>query len=322
MLRAAAGRVLILSPHPDDEIAACGIAAMRARAAAGAEVFVLHLTTGVPEAAALWRWQRRRHPAQVARRRAEAMAAARLLGLVPVGFRGVPSRRLRGDLDGAANEVAAAIAQTRAESLWVPAFEGGHQDHDAANAIAAVAAAASARLSQALPVWEFAAYNFAGRRVRANRFAGARGDEILITATPQEAALKRQALALYASERRNLRQFGFAQEACRPLPAHDYVNSPHPGRLFRERFHWLPFRHPRVDFAGSAEIYRDLGQWVSARRSLAALGEAPGGEAGQPDRVFAGALDQAERERSVGGNSGQSGERDERRFLRAPAARD
>ena len=40
-------RILILAPHPDDEIVACGIAALRARAA-GARVFVLYLTTGIP----------------------------------------------------------------------------------------------------------------------------------------------------------------------------------------------------------------------------------------------------------------------------------
>ena len=49
-MNAVAGRVLILAPHPDDEIVACGIAASRA-IAAGARVFVLHLTTGVPPGA-------------------------------------------------------------------------------------------------------------------------------------------------------------------------------------------------------------------------------------------------------------------------------
>src|SRR5690349_16650698 len=46
-------RILVLAPHPDDEIVACGIAALRARAA-GARVFVLYLTTGVPAREALW----------------------------------------------------------------------------------------------------------------------------------------------------------------------------------------------------------------------------------------------------------------------------
>ena len=49
-------RILVLAPHPDDEIVACGIAAWRARQV-GARVFVLYLTSGVPAPEALWAWQ-------------------------------------------------------------------------------------------------------------------------------------------------------------------------------------------------------------------------------------------------------------------------
>ena len=251
-----ARRILILAPHPDDEIVACGIAALRARAA-GAHVSVLYLTTGVPERAALSPWQRPRHAAWVRRRRDEALLAAALLGLDPAGFRDTPSRRLRCGLDAAAAEVAAALAQRGAEALWVPAFEGGHQDHDAANALAS-------RVAGKLPVWEFAAYNFAGGRIGANRFADRCVGEVTLEPFPAEAELKRRALACYVSERGNLRHLGLDREMCRPLAPHDYATPPHPGRLFRERFHWVPFRHPRVDFVPSAEVYRDIGAWASA----------------------------------------------------------
>ncbi len=56
-MNAVAGRILILAPHPDDEIVACAIAPSRA-VAAGARIFVLHLTAGVPPERALWPWQR------------------------------------------------------------------------------------------------------------------------------------------------------------------------------------------------------------------------------------------------------------------------
>ena len=68
-----AARILILAPHPDDEVVGCCAAIGRARAA-GARVFVLTLTTGVPERALLWPWQRPGHPLRVERRRAEAAA--------------------------------------------------------------------------------------------------------------------------------------------------------------------------------------------------------------------------------------------------------
>ena len=294
-------RILIAAPHPDDEIAACAIAASRA-IAAGARVFVLHLTTGIPEAAVLWPWQRSGHFRRVWRRQDEALDVARLLGLEVIGFRDTPARRLRFDLDRAVGDVKTAIAACGAEVLWVPAFEGAHQDHDAANVLAA-------SFASAIPVWEFAAYNFAGGRVRSNRFAAQHRGEIAIDPTPEEAERKRAALARYVSERGNLRHIRAEREAYRPLPAHDYGCKPHPGRLFRERFHWVPFRHPRVDFAASADVYRDLAGWTSARRSgrAAVLGNGPGGETRQADGKLTGALDEAKRQRGAGRQSGNPG---------------
>jgi hypothetical protein len=108
-----------------------------------------------------------------------------------------------------------------ADGLLVPAYAGGHQDHDAANA-------AAVRFCERLTVWEFAAYNFAGGRVRANRFPTRRGGEIEIRATEDEAALKRWALAGYAAEGGSLGPAVIAREAFRPFPAHDCGSLPHP----------------------------------------------------------------------------------------------
>jgi N-acetylglucosamine malate deacetylase 1 len=289
-------RILVLAPHPDDEIVACGIAAMRARAT-GSRVFVLYLTTGVPGRAALWAWQRAGYAGRLARRRREALDAAALLGLEPVAFGETPSRTLRGDLDDAVDRIADAVARCDADVLWVPAFEGGHQDHDAANA-------AAAACRHRIPVWEFAAYNFAGGEVRANRFAALRGGEITIDASPQEAQLKRRALACYGSEQGNLSHLGTMRECARPLPVYDYGAPPHPGRLFRERFQWVPFRHPRVDFTPSADIYRSIGGWKSLSPRPAVLRDGPGSEPRQADCEFAGALDETERQRGLGAQPG------------------
>lgn len=289
-----ARRILILAPHPDDEIVACGLAAMRV-VANGARLFVLYLTTGVPAVDELWPWQRAGHPAWLRRRQSEAVATAAFLGLEPIRFLGFPSRRVRQHLDEAWGEIGRALAGCGAEALWVPAFEGAHQDHDAANALAA-------QFRSRLPIWEFAAYNFAGGRVNANRFARDRGAEMVILPSAAEAAQKRRAFAYYGSERGNLRHIRTEREMCRPLPQHDYGTAPHPGRLFRERFHWVPFRHPRVDFTPSAEVYAGLAGWTSATdcRPPIALGHCPGGETGQPHRELAGAFYQPQGERGVG----------------------
>ena len=250
-------RILVLAPHPDDEIVACGIAALRARNA-GAALFVLFLTTGIPPRELLWPWQRRGYEARVIRRRDEAIAAAPLMGLRPAGFLEIPSRQLVAHLDAASSAIDRALDETAADCLWVPAFEGAHQDHDAANALAA-------RAGRRLPVWEFATYNYIDGRVRSNRFIDARGGVIELRLSREEAALKRQGLALFASERGNLAHIRTVEEAYRPLPRHDYAAPPHLGTLFRERFHWVPFRHPRVDFTPSADIYPVLGRWSAAQ---------------------------------------------------------
>ena len=289
-----ARRILVLAPHPDDEIVVCGIAASRARAV-GARVFVLYLTTGVPAPEVLWPWQRAGHAARVSRRRAEAHAAAALLGLEPVRFHDYPSRQLRHHLDAAAAEVGRALAECAADALWVTAFEGAHQDHDAANAVAS-------KFRDRVPVCEFAAYNFAGGHVRSNQFPDRRDGDVTIKLSAEEAALKKKALACYASEQANLRHIGVARESWRPLPHYDYGAPPHVGRLFRERFHWVPFRHPRIDFDRSATICAKIGGWISARDAHAQppFGDRPRGKPGQADREFAGALHEAERQRGFG----------------------
>ena len=286
-------RILVLAPHPDDEIVACGIAARRARLA-GARVFVLFLTTGVPEPEVLWPWQRGGHAERVARRREEAHTATGLIG-EPIGFLDYLSRQLRHHLAAAAIETGRMIAECGADELWVPAFEGAHQDHDAANALAA-------QFADLVPVYEFAAYNLAGGRVRSNQFPDRRDGDRSFELTADEAAMKQRSLACYASERGNLKHIGVKQESWRPLPHHDYGAPPHPGRLFRERFHWVPFRHPRIDFEPSAAVYTEIGRWASggAARGEPVLGEGPGGEPRQSDREFAGALDKAEGEGGLG----------------------
>jgi LmbE family N-acetylglucosaminyl deacetylase len=232
-------RILVLAPHPDDEVVGCAVALRRA-IADGAEARVLFLTTGVPARDVLWPWQRRRHGSMVERRRQEAVAAAARMGVAILGFEPWATRTLKDHLAAAEARIRAAA---EASEVWVPAWEGAHQDHDVANFLAA-------RLDR--PVFEFAEYGFAGGVVRSNEFPA--GGGAIIRLTLAEAEWKRALLALYASERGNLHHIGVVQEALRPLPRHDYARPPHAGKLFYQRFQWVPFRHPRIDFTRPQEV--------------------------------------------------------------------
>lgn len=253
-----ADRILVLIPHPDDEVVGCAAAIARARAG-GAEVHGLHLTTGVPGVEVAWRPDPARNAARVARRRAEALAAAERLGLVPVAFSDRPTRTLRLHMTDALAEIRDAMDRLRPGVVWVPAYEGGHQDHDVANALASL-------LAPAVPVWEYAEYNNAGGRTRSQDFPDARGGETVLTLTDAEQAEKRALLALYESERGNLAHIRSGREAFRPLPAHDYGSPPHAGTLFYARFHWVPFRHPRIDFTRPAMVSRAIAAFMERER--------------------------------------------------------
>lgn len=253
-------RILVLVPHPDDEVVGCAGAILRARAS-GAAVIALDLTHGVPPRADQWPWARGgSYGRRVARRRAEAAVAARLLDIERVPDEGLAARELKTALAAIHGRVRAVLDARGIDTLWTPAYEGGNADHDGANAVAA----AIARARPALRVFEFAEYNFAGGRTRSQEFIAPRGGEIALALSPEERAAKRRALAAYRSERGNLAYVRAEREAFRPLPAHDYAAPPHPGTLFHERFHWVPFRHPRIDFTTGAEVRAAIAAFLAS----------------------------------------------------------
>ncbi|CCQ73417.1 PIG-L deacetylase family protein [Magnetospira sp. QH-2] len=250
--------ILILAPHPDDEVVMCAAAVGRAREA-GAALSVFYLTTGVPARKQLWPWDRGSHGDRVARRRDEARRAAGLLGVTIAAESDVPTRGLRNSLMQARVRLARMIEDQGITQLWVPAFEGGHQDHDAANCLAAT-------FADRLLVVEYAAYNFLGGQPQSQTFPDPRGTEDLMVLSDVEQVVKKQLLSLYASEAGNLDYVGLDRECRRPLAQHDYGRPPHAGTLWYARHQWVPFPHPRVDGTKPEQIYRDLAVFLAGHR--------------------------------------------------------
>ena len=257
-------RILVLIPHPDDEVVGAALAIRRA-IAKGATVFGLDLTHGCPPREALWPWSRMTHGARVEIRRREATSAARELGIARLADDGLAARRLRHALPAAYAHVRAAAEAHAIDTLWVPAYEGAHADHDCANALAF----ALTRENPALAAWEFAEYSNAGGTRRANDFVEARGGEISLALEDEdEGRWKTHLLRLYRSEAFNLRNVSARSapfhESFRPLPRHDYARPPHTGRLFYERFHFVPFKVPPIDFTTGAEVSAAITAFLSA----------------------------------------------------------
>ena len=235
-----ARRILILVPHPDDEIVACCAALGRAQIQ-GAAFFALYLTHGCIA-----------EETYVRRRRAEAEKVASFLNMTPVGWAQRPARHLWCDLDGVFAEIKDAVAAYGITELWAPAYEGGNADHDALNFLAG---------KTGLPVLEFAEYNFKDGRTQSQDFPFPNGTETSFLLTPEEQQKKRAALALYASEKQNLNYVKVVRETFRPLASYDYSQPPHVGTLWYARFQWVPFRHPRVDFTDPHEVCAQLTAW-------------------------------------------------------------
>jgi LmbE family N-acetylglucosaminyl deacetylase len=252
--------ILVLTPHPDDEVVACAAAIGRARAA-GSKVALLFLTHGCVEAAAMWPWTRRRYGEAVARRRAEGERVAAELGVAVAGSSDRPARHLWRELAAAEAETRAAIAAFGVDQVWTPAYEGGNPDHDGANAIAARLAA------EGVNVLEFAEYNLARGRPHSHAFPEPNGQETVLELTPDERAAKRRLIGLYASEKGNLNYVGADRETFRPLAAYDYSRPPHPGKLWYARFQWAPFRQPRVDYTRPEAVTAALAAYAAAGAS-------------------------------------------------------
>lgn len=249
--------ILLLVPHPDDEIVACAATIGRAQRE-GAKIYPLYLTHGCIARELRWPWDRRHHDRHIARRRNEARDAARLLHLIPSNWPDRPARGLWGELASVNDDISRAVSDYHIDQIWTPAYEGGNPDHDALNALVS-------RWAPQLSVLEFAEYNFAGGRSRSQEFPVANGSEQVITLTEEERAFKKRALKIYQSERGNLFYVKTERECFRPLAQYDYSRPPHDGTLWYARFQWVPFRHPRVDFTNPEEICQAVTRFMASQ---------------------------------------------------------
>ncbi|HEX2714461.1 MAG TPA: PIG-L family deacetylase [Candidatus Acidoferrales bacterium] len=255
-------RILVLVPHPDDEVVGCGAAIGRSLnefPSSPREIFAAYLTTGVPSVDRLWPWLRKEHGQRVARRRQEARRAAELLGIQQVFFEDIPTRQLKGFLGPMQARLAEVIRDLCFDTLWTPAYEGGHQDHDVANFLAST-------LRNLVDIWEFSEYNSHQGRICSNEFLAPTGTEREIVLDPAERKRKRQLLTVYESERRNLTHVRTEREVFRPLANYDYSRPPHSGKLFYQRFQWVPY-HPRVDHTRPYEVCRAIAQFAATQLS-------------------------------------------------------
>jgi LmbE family N-acetylglucosaminyl deacetylase len=245
-------RILLLAPHPDDEVVGACAAIQRVRKQ-GCVISILFLTTGVPSRERLWFWNRASHGARVEQRMKEARRACGELGIGIAGFATVAARELKDTLFQSRRLIGEAIVKLKADTLWAPAYEGGHPDHDLANFLAST-------VRDDVNVWECSEYNHSGGRVQCNEFPFKTGQEKELLLSDDERVLKKKLLETYASECSNLSYVRTEREVFRPIAEYDYSRPPHDGTLFYERYAWAAF-HPRVNHIRNAEVARAIAEY-------------------------------------------------------------
>lgn len=124
-------RVLVIAPHPDDEVLGCG-GVMARHAAAGDEVHVLIMSRGVEDLFA---------PELIARTRAELAASHSIIGVKSATFLDFPAPRLD-TVPGhqLADAMLVELRKIRPEVLYIPHQGDLHSDHKATYWAALVAA--------------------------------------------------------------------------------------------------------------------------------------------------------------------------------------
>ncbi|WP_216693951.1 PIG-L deacetylase family protein [Dietzia psychralcaliphila] len=143
-------RLVVVAPHPDDEILGVGITASRF-AAAGVDVTVVAVTDGDashPDSPTLT-------PQRLAELRVEeSRRACTLLGLPEPVRLGLPDGRVREHRARLADALVGAVGDPGHDTLVLTTWRGdGHPDHEASGRAAADACAATGARLVEYPVW-------------------------------------------------------------------------------------------------------------------------------------------------------------------------
>lgn len=229
------GRTMVLVAHQDDETACAGLLQRLV------DPIIVFATNGAPADEYFWRpYGSRLNYAAVRRNEAEAAAAkAQLSNLeflsdyAPAGteFRDQGLHRV---LRQAFRAVSDIVRRYRPNTILVPAYEGGHPDHDSCSFLGALLGGLFG-----LPIWETPLYHRSGNgRLVCQQFRARNGTERALVLSPHEKRTRDSMIATYSSQRDVPDFVRRAVEQFRPQPEYDYSRPPHVGTLNYEAWQW------------------------------------------------------------------------------------
>jgi LmbE family N-acetylglucosaminyl deacetylase len=228
MNEARARPVLVVFPHPDDEVFFC--ASLRQFIRGGGSVRLVYLTTG-----------RLAPPGRRLRWLSRSLVAADLAS-IPVEILGFEDGACMSRMTEVRDELRRCMSRLDPRAVFTVAYEGGHPDHDACHWAVVKAADSSPGRP---PVYEFPTYHRGGRLFRAGVLLPEAG---LVKRTPvREADLRRKAAVLRCHGLHGIALRYFLQlfldrrefsrgEPYRRVARRSYLDPPHRGRLGYELY--------------------------------------------------------------------------------------
>lgn len=242
--------ILIFAPHPDDEAICCSVKILRTLKNKGI-VYVVYLTDGAPgdeNSQCSWLINGTKISGTCKEyrliREKEAKNAMKIAGIPEENliFLRYDDGKLIFSLDDAINNVTSLINKIRPNEIYVPAYEGGNCDHDAANYIVHK----SIKFLNFNPfVYEYPEYwmdNKSGKMhvvyqefIPTEKSLSYKGNftVISIKMNEEEMKLKKEIMSNYPSQIHILTNFD-KNESFRILPKHNYSNPPHERPLYYE----------------------------------------------------------------------------------------
>lgn len=240
--------VLFVIPHPDDEIV--GSCILIKNFLKKQKVILVFVTNGVISPNMNWFWKRKSYKKDVSLRYQEMLKSLTNLSVNDFYLQDIPTRHLKSNIDKSYSFLKGIILEKNIDTVFCPAYEGGHQDHDITNFIAS-------KFQAYCKVFEFPEYNFYGQVINSNTFFETNGSEIVLELNNEQRLFKTKSLNIYQSEKKNLKYINLKQECFRPLVKYDYSSPPHDGVLFYKRYALFSW-HPRVDENSPLDICNEI----------------------------------------------------------------
>jgi N-acetylglucosamine malate deacetylase 2 len=229
--RADSPRILVVSPHPDDEVIGAGTRLPLLRNA-----LVVQVTDGAPadmaDALAVGCSSRAEYAAL---RHRELKNALALCGVSDTIELNIPDQEAAFDLNLLTEQLETLVRDHKPEYIITVPYEGGHPDHDAT---AFAVHQACARLAFSPAIIEMLSYHSENGSCVMDRFLEESSTILRVPLSSREVEFKKRLFQCFASQARVLKWFRTDLEKFRLAPSYNFSRPPHDGQLYYEMFPW------------------------------------------------------------------------------------